>query len=218
MGHAYMALINQAVARDSGGGFTVRWDDSHPQYQSMYGKERVAATIESQKRELAWIGIDPDWWVNQSDLMPEVHAELTRLGWQWMDEIYPTWGAPAPMYPTDDRLALYPCSPRLTAEKVVMDHNAGVNLLIRGIDLLGEHSLYTYYCRQWGFPEPFHVYLPRLRGPNGDMSKSNGGTMLADLRASGYTSEYVRGLLEKACLRHPGNGWVLHNLRAEPHL
>jgi glutamyl/glutaminyl-tRNA synthetase len=82
--------------------------------------------------------------------------------------------------------------------------------------LLPEFSLYQHYCWQFCLPEPEHIYLPRLQGPRGDISKTASGSTLAELRAEGYTPGQVRDMLARACLLHAPNGWTLDNLRAEP--
>ena len=67
-------------------------------------------------------------------------------------------------------------------------------------------------------PEPEHVYTPRLLSYHGDITKTNGGYKIAELRANGYTPQDVRAMLAKACLHVPPNGWTLDNLRTEPRL
>ena len=215
LGHAYMALINEAVAHQSGGKFIVRFDDSSPRHEAQFGRARMDAAREQQRGELEWLGVKPDLWIKQTDIMPEIVAELARLNWHCEFGVYPIQ---SPMYPTDERLALFPCEPTITAEKVLMDHMEGINLLIRGIDLMTEFSLYTYCCKVFHLSEPDHVYLPRLASSNGLMSKHHGGITLADLRAQGYTPEDVRATLGEACLREPGNEWAIWNLKSEPRL
>jgi len=69
-------------------------------------------------------------------------------------------------------------------------------------------------------PQPRHVYLPRLRIGNMDISKTHGtnGGGLADYRGLGYDQKYILGILERACLKGVGNGWTLENIRSEPRL
>jgi len=138
LGHIYMALINQAVARESGGGFTVRWDDSNPPYLA-WGRDRLNAVCAQQREELEWLGIIPDAWVKQSDIIDGVFDELRRRGWREMaDDTYPMM----PELLIEPYIPLYPCTPMLTATKVIIDHMFGVNLLVRGMDLLSEYGMY----------------------------------------------------------------------------
>jgi len=156
-----------------------------------------------------------DDWTRESDLLPAVNVQLTEFGVSLQAEpVYPL----CPRLMFEGRPIAYPYTPTLTAQKVLMDYGQGVNLLVRGLDLLSEYSLYAHYCRQFGLPEPEHVYTPRLLSYRGDITKTNGGYKIAELRANGYTAEDVRELLAKACLHVLPNGWTLDNLRTEPRL
>lgn len=212
LGHLYMALINEALATD--GKFIVRWDNSSPPYINTIGAERMNRVIDGQQEDLTWLGFKRWYWIRQSDVIDEVHAWLsTRL------KILPD-DIPCilPELIGDDYTMLYPMTSMLTAEKVVMDYQEGVNLLVRGIDLLSEYSLYQYYCKLLDLPQPRHIYLPRLTNIHGDISKTNGSLCIANLRYDGYTPDEVRGMVEKACLRWPPNGWTLQNLKGSPRL
>jgi glutamyl/glutaminyl-tRNA synthetase len=117
-----------------------------------------------------------------------------------------------------DYTPLYPLAPVLTSEKVVMDHQDGVTILVRGVDLMTEYSLYQFYCRCLGYAQPRHIYVPRLKWAGGDMSKTYGCQTISDMRFSGYTPGQVRDRVAKACLYHAPDGWNLANLRTDPRL
>jgi glutamyl/glutaminyl-tRNA synthetase len=208
LGHAYVALLNEALAHASGGQFLVRFVDRG-------GTPQIARLVESQRADLLWLGLTVDGWALESSMLPVVNERLTTLGVTVQEEaVYPH----VPRLLLPGRLIAYPYTPTYTAQKVLMDEWQGVTLLVRGLDLVTEYSLYTHYCRQFGVPEPEHVYVPRLLSYQGDITKTNGGYKIAELRANGYTPQDVRAMLAKACLHIPPNGWTLDNLREEPRL
>ena len=205
------ALVNEAVARNSGGKFVVRFDDAHPMRLATIGKEKTDLISKGQREDLEWLGLIPDEWIKQSDVLAEIRDDLFHIG--ILKDVEPTI---VPDLIGGEGLVLYPYTPMLTAEKVVMDYREGVNLLIRGIDLITEYSLYQHYCERFGYPQPHHIYLPRLRWSQGDMSKTAGSLTVAELRGNGYTPQQVKDMLIKACLISPCNGWTLTNLKAHP--
>jgi len=211
LGHICTALLNEALAHASGGRFLVRFAD----HCHGISPEQTARIIAGQRADLEWLGLTVDGWACESDLLPKVNTRLAELGVTVQAEpVYPV----TPRLMFEGRTIAYPYTPTLTAQKVLMDHAMGVNLLVRGLDLLSEYSLYAHYCRQFGVPEPEHVYTPRLLSYRGDITKTNGGYKIAELRANGYTADEVRELLAKACLHVLPNGWTLDNLRTEPRL
>jgi glutamyl/glutaminyl-tRNA synthetase len=212
LGHVYTALVNEAVSNETGGRFIVRFDDSNPAWVSVIGRDRMELIIKGQKEDMEWVGLRPSVWSNQSGIIDEVHKWISRRIGLLPDDNSPT----TPGIIGGEGLVLYPLTPTLTAEKVVMDWMEGTNLLIRGIDLITEYSLYQYYCRVFGLPEPRHIYLPRLKWAYGEMSKSAGSQTVCELRNSGYTPRQVRDRLETACLVLPSNGWTLDNLKGSP--
>jgi glutamyl/glutaminyl-tRNA synthetase len=219
LGHLYTALVNEALAQSSGGRFIVRFDDSNPYHVNNLGPERMARVANEQRRDLLWLGFEPDSWIWQSVILVEVYEWLGKRIPLLRDEV-PQDDVPlrVPELIGDDYTPLYPLTPTLTAEKVVMDWQAGVTLVVRGVDLLSEYSLYQYYCRRLDLPQPRHIYLPRLKWAHGDMSKTNGAQTINDLRYAGYTAAQVRDMVAKACLHYPPNGWTLQNLKGQPRL
>lgn len=213
LGHLYMAMINETIAHESGGRFIVRFDDSHLIRISVLGRDKIELIRKGQQDDLEWLGFKPDKWIKQSDIIDEVHEYLSKHA-----TIMPDENPPAVPEIIGSDVMLYPLTTMLTAEKVVMDWMEGVNLLVRGVDLLSEYSLYQYYCRLLGFPQPLHIYLPRLRWEHGDMSKTGYAQSISDLRYNGCTPGQVWEMVATACLVNVPNGWTLHNLKGEPRL
>lgn len=81
---------------------------------------------------------------------------------------------------------------------VVDDLEQGVDLVIRGEDLLGSTGLQLRLARLLGRPRtaaPRYLHHPLVRHPDGrKLSKSSNDTGLRDLRAAGRASEEVLGL------------------------
>ena len=217
-GHIYMAMINEAIAHESSGKFLVRLDDTSPVTMAIVGRERMDAIAVGQRYDLEWLGIPVDEWSRQSESITQIHAAVSQ--YLDLEKLPPEEIAQSQMcwLMGREHMDLYPYAPRLTAEKVIWDAQAGVNLLIRGIDLVTEFSLYQHFCFKFGVPTPRQIYLPRLMGSQGDIRKSLGGQSIADLRAAGYTAKQVKDKIEKACLRSPSDGWSLRNLKPEPTL
>lgn len=215
LGHIYMALVNEAFAKERNGKFIVRWDDSHPHRIASMGEERIARIQESQANDLEWLGIFPDEHIKQSDVVGDVR-ETIRISAipKLQDEPEPI----TPLLIGDVGVIIYPLTPALTLEKVILDHREGVTHLVRGVDLLSEFSLYQFYCRDLGYPQPRHIYIPRLAWQHGDMSKTTGARTVSGLRSNGYTPQDVRAMVKDACLRLVPNGWQLDNIKGVPYL
>lgn len=211
LGHLYTALVNEALSVD--GKFYVRFDDTAPAHLVDIGPVRMARIREQQQEELEWLGLNVAGYFSQIEALEEVLRRLKPLNLPGCDG-----RGSQPELVADNYSPMFPAVPLITAEKVVFDHMIGTNLLVRGMDLMTEYALYQYFCERLGYPEPRHVYLPRLSWAGGDMSKRFGGLFISDLRADGYTPQDIRDMLAKACLRHPWNGWTLTNLKGLPRL
>jgi len=216
LGHVYTALINEAVAHQSGGKFYVRFEDTARSSQHTQPFDQQRRVADSQRADLEWLGVPVDEWVYQSDLDSEV-SDLLLAKFHY---------EPPPDEPwrfaeiAGGAFQLYPFAPTLTCQKVIMDWLAGINFLIRGIDLASEYSLYQFYWQFLGLPveQPRHFFLPRLRDATGDVSKTNGSVTVAELRAKGLTPAEVRTKVAVACLKNSLLPWSLHNLHPEPSL
>ena len=108
----------------------------------------------------------------------------------------------------------------LVAEKVISDHMLGVNLLIRGLELLSEDCLYKYFAALFGFIAIPTVYIPRLMTGGSidlaDVSKTAGNWKIRDVRERGHNPELVRWVLCESCLVDSWGPWSLDNLRTRP--
>jgi glutamyl/glutaminyl-tRNA synthetase len=217
LGHVYALLVNERFAHETSGKFFVRFDDtSQAIYVEMEHPERVDKIIAKQKKDIKWLGIDVDGWERQSDLLKEVHKEMTSFGYGHLTDVYPH------DLPQSVRFGSawipYPYTANQTAERVLMDYNLGITHVIRGEDFLTEYALYRYFCEVFHKPAPQFIFLPRLSGLSGDISKTNGGYKISDFRASGYSPEDVIMLLEKSCLIWWKRGWNLYNLKSNPRI
>jgi len=217
LGHIYSLLVNEQFAHQANGKFYVRFDDTSPTINiEMEHPERVPTIIEAQREIIEWLGIKVDGWQKQSDILEEVHA-LMKPRYAILNDPYPHY------LPVSIRLGNtwepYPYAPYQTAERVIMDRMLNITHVIRGEEFLTEYSLYRYFCDIFNYPYPQFICLPRLTSKYGrNISKTNGGYTIAELRGNGYTAKEIISLLEHACLNWYRNGWSLYNLKVEPRL
>jgi glutamyl/glutaminyl-tRNA synthetase len=215
LGHLYTILVNEHYAHSRGGRFLVRFDDSHPSYRKSLG-DRINRVREHMREDIEWLGVPVDEWHSQWEWAPRIEEELRRVGFAdcpvRIDDSGPTcvWKRGVEIYRP------WPHDTRLTAEHVVTDHLMGVTDVIRGEDLLTEYCMYQYLCDEFKYPRPKHVYLPRLRGLDGEISKTAGSTTVAEYRARGHTPEEIKGALCEGSLIHLCDPWCLENLRVQP--
>ena len=218
LGHLYMILVNYYEAKSTGGRFIFRVEDNSKEWRWRVGDEAMQAYIDGYRQDLEWLGIEPDVWLLESELEEEV-TEMRQL-------LAPDWHAeelcmyPVPWVPFDEAVVYYPYAPQLTVSRVIMDSYAGVNLLIRGNDLLTEHCLYMHLCDQMRLPKPRCVYLPRLKRGGKELlssiSKTSGGFSIERYRAEGWTPDELMVKLRHACLKDPTGEWAIKNVKQEP--
>ena len=217
LGHLYMALVNEAYAHDRQGAFVVRFDDTNPGAIRL-SPEKNRAIANRQREDLEWMEVCVDMWQFQSDLIANTQERLQVLDPLALQEEPEKFELPTfirmvgtnwiPMYYT----------PLQSATRVLMDYSIGATHIIRGEEFCVELSLYHHYCYLFELPAPKFFFLPRLQGPHGDISKTEGGYTIAGFRSAGYKPEDVRELLQVACLIWPHNGWDLINLKREPRI
>jgi len=216
LGHIFTLIFNEQFAHQSGGKFYVRFDDTSQAIElEMEKPERVEAIIKNHRNDIEWLGIKVDGWQKQNDLIEEVHGIMRKCKtFVWINDPYPH---DMPIFIKMGNIwEAYPYCPLSIAERVIMDNMLGITHVIRGDEFLAEYSLYRYYCDVFELPAPKFIYLPRLEGKSGSISKTNGGYTLAELRANGYNAEYIIHLLKTSCLLWYNNGWTLYNLKANP--
>lgn len=227
VGHMYMALVNEAEAHANNGKFSVRFDDTQEVYKwgvswtgARMTKEEIEKTADQMADELLWMGLQVDAFLYQSNLEEHVNKFLLHLnrGPLEVKKVYTSQTNPECHWMGWD--VNYPYVPWLTAEKVLYDYLTGCNLLIRGDDLLGEWSLYMYFCDLWGLPVPRQVFLKRMKYSGGaemlDISKTRGSGTIAQYRADGWTAAELKKVMARACLIDVDGPWLIKNLKAEP--
>ncbi len=95
---------------------------------------------------------------------------------------------------------------------VVDDGLSGVNLVVRGRDLLGSAARQTYLARLLGFVPPSYAHVPLLVAPDGRrLSKRERDLDLGALRAAGVPAERIVGALAASV------GLVPMGTSASPH-
>jgi glutamyl/glutaminyl-tRNA synthetase len=224
LGHAYMALVNQAYAQERGWDFNVRFDDNQHQYIALHGAEGLQRIMVAWETDLAWLGLDVQAYTTDQ--------ELHRKTFCWLERRLPGLLRPS-INALVDQLdfpvgcAYYPYVPELTVLKVIMDHRQGVGVLIRGDDLLTEYSLYRYFEDLLAFEVPIpQIFLPRLKLQAGselkssayatEISKTIGNLAIQSFRRAGLQPFEVLAILADTCLVDPARGWGLANLKPQP--
>jgi glutamyl/glutaminyl-tRNA synthetase len=211
--------VNAYEAHASGGKFIMRFDNDQPQWNIRLGPEAVADFEDAWIDDLEWLGVEWDECIYQKDWEEIVQMRLMYLNKGPLPVRRPVCESLFPELTFTD-MSPYPYTPHLTAEKVVMDWMNGVNLVIRGWDLLDEFSHYCYFCDLWGIPQPRQVFLPRLMVCDGeniiDISKTAGNYGVAGLREKGLSPAQVWSMVEHACLKNPCGSFSLDNLKTTP--
>jgi len=210
LGHVYMGLLNEHVAKSAGGKFYIRLEDNHPLITERLGdrQERIKT---QQIEDFKWLEFEIEDFIFHSTTADSVSRRVKdSIGVLWMED-----PIIVPVFSTTTILP-FPSVPKLTAEKVLMDYDMGVTHLIRGIDLATEYCLYAYFCVLLGVPEPKHYYTPRLADSTGDVSKTGGAISVAHYRRMGYTPGDIKEIVSKASLWNPLNGWEIDNLKRDP--
>jgi glutamyl/glutaminyl-tRNA synthetase len=222
VGHIYTALVNRAEAWNSGGKFILRFDDNQEVWSIRQTQPEIREAKDHILEDLEWLGIEPDLITSQFEMKDEI---LRRLkAYRKLPLLSPfdlgvnkmIWvNNSAELVGTD--MTLYPYHAWLTTEKVAADEIQEINLLVRGVDLITESSLYAYFCDLWRIPQPRQVYLPRLLGPDGEeMSKTKGGFEVREYRENGWTKQKFLWKLAQACLFDPEGEWLIDNIKTQP--
>jgi glutamyl/glutaminyl-tRNA synthetase len=224
LGHCYMALVNQAYAKERGWQFNVRFDDNQHQNAAIHGIAGLARIRAAWEEDLAWLDIHVDNYSSDQ--------ELHRTAFCLCERRHP--GLPKPGFNAlTDQLDFpvgalyYPYAPEITALKVVMDHLQNVQMLIRGDDLLTEFALYRYFEDLLYYQDPIpQLFLPRLKlhaevEPKSaahatEISKTIGNFAIRQFRANGFTPGEVRFILASSCLLNSAGDWTLANLKPQP--
>jgi len=215
LGHLFTLLVNEYFAHSNGGKFIVRFDDANALINAM-PRDKTERIAKYQREDIEWMGFEVDEWISERDIHSEVLEKLHNFGFDGLPEA--ALGTEiVPMVMKEEKgWVSIPYVPNQTLERVIMDNMISATHIIRGDDFLTEFSLYCYFCYLFKFTTPEFVFLPRLTGVRGDISKTAGGFKIADLRSNGYTPQEIRTIMAKACLISPGNGFQLHNIKSFP--
>ena len=220
VGHLYMALVNEAEAHANHGKFIVRFEDNQKEWVLRTPTEKVIEIEHGILQDLDWVGIKYDKVEYQSELEPEYHKflEFVCPGGLVVRE-RTVFERQADV--TYTNATAYPYAAHLTAEKVILDWMDKITLLIRGEDLLSEFSLYSYFCDLWGITNPKHVYLPRLRMPDGsemqtEISKATGNFKVEGYRKTGMKPDELLSKMREACLINSSGEWLIKNIKRRP--
>ena len=216
LGHVFTMLVNEYFAHNVNGKFIIRIDNTSPPASDL-PEERVQSIIQSQMNDIDWLKIPVDAWQTQSSIMSDVYKELRKFGCDDIPERKHNHYLPVFV-----RLGMtylpYPFVPQQTAERVVMDHMLDITHVIRGEDFVTEYSLYRYFCWMFDYKPPEMIFLPRLMGNRGDISKTNGGYTIAELRGAGHSANWIKDRLQEAALYYPDNGWEIYNIKPAPRI
>lgn len=211
VGHLVTVLINEAEARASGGKFIVRFDDTQRSWNHSIGKNQVEEYLEGMKADLEWVGVRPDVYHRQSEMMDEVDDLLLHEFHYIPDRQW--WSSDQGAEVAGWEHHVYPYTDRLTAEKVVMDVMGGVTWLIRGMDLITEDCLYRHYCAKFLINQPRMTYIPRV-ACGSSLSKTAGKYKIGDFRKAGMAPEELVNALMADCMI--GVEWKVSGIQANP--
>ena len=225
LGQLYLAKLNQYHARSTGGTLSLLFDDTQPCWLDNPGAAAMAEYAQGWFDDMAWAGITFDKVLYQSKEREAFKRWLSKHNYHDNAEHHDYLHAPI----RSDGGTIYPWEDWLTIEKVYMDACAGIDLVIRGIDLLAEYALYQHMWNEYvsiesnGDVPPEHVYIPRLiagvhEGQIDNVSKTNGTYKLRTFREKGVTPEQLDTMLRYACLEYVHGDWDWHNLKARPML
>jgi glutamyl/glutaminyl-tRNA synthetase len=220
LGHAMTALVNEYEAHRSGGKFIVIFDNNQPIWKMLLSEDARQDMKQAMAEDLEWLGLDVDQWVDDAGQQDEIRHRMNcyerNTDFSVLVKKVTYSGINAQL--VGAKANLYPYDAWLTLEKVVLDSMFGINLLIRGVDLMTESSLYSYFCDGFGIPLPEQIYLPRLIDSSGeDISKTGNPLTIKDLRKN-CTALQVRAALTLACLKNSAGDWSIENIKSNPKL
>lgn len=234
LGHLMAVLLNEQAAHESGGLFTLRFDDTQEYWNHMFSSMAVARMKDQWLKELAYFGVVPDRVLSQMKVLnqgrgwlPLLCDEVDRAAKRFHTAKAMFCHDQVPIVVSSYGEAIYPFTDYYTLEKVMLDFEEGDNLLIRGEELLTEYGLYCHYVHALRIPRVEHVYIPRLRMPGDDnifqrdsISKTVGQCKLEDFIAAKVDPLVVRTWLGQSALANynpiTGPMWSWENLKRDP--
>lgn len=214
IGHIFSLLVNEHYAHDNGGKFIVRFDDTSVATQ-VIPEERRMKILGEQRKIIDWLDVEVDGWQIQSEVVPDIHTKMLMKWSPIMDDI----NIELPYFVRMGTTWLpYPYQAWQTAERVLLDNMIGITHVIRGEEFSTEYSLYRYMCEVFEIPAPHFIFIPRLMSKFGDISKTNGGYTIAELKGKGYSAQELKDLIADAVLNWPTYGWHFHNMKPNPRI
>jgi glutamyl/glutaminyl-tRNA synthetase len=198
----------------------LRFDDDQRYWITRLGKNAMQQYAACQMRDLLWMNIEPVRVSYNSEMVDMVLQEMSGCPhWRVVQDHSPCNPETTPVIRA--RIEPWGASSWLVAEKVILDHIQGIDVMVRGLELLQENSLYMYLCGIFGYRVPKRmIYIPRLMTREGreltDVSKTRGKWKIQDLRNRGVTPEEILDLLRRSCLVDPDGPWLAKNVKLNP--
>ena len=230
IGHVYLCLVNCYEAMSNGGQFFVRFDDTQLYWQYRIGQHEMVRYAHRTLEDLEWLCIPMDGYRLQSQIQEEAYSELERMyGIKLPEERMGYSDIP---YVKGLNCMPMPYTSALTAEKVWFDWMDYCDYIIRGVDLITEYALYSYWVDKLRLHHVRHVFLPRLSIGGDDpsysssgehntssgfsVSKTDGGYTVREFREKGWSKDELLSALKVSCLKDPGGVWSIDNVKDEP--
>src|SRR5437764_7901261 len=210
IGGARTALYNWLLARQSGGSFVLRIEDTD--------RERsTPENVEQIHDALSWVELDwEEGPFSQAERRPRHEEEIRRMvdeGHAYVDEGAVRLRVPAEGATTvhdvirgeivfehaaidDFVIARSDGSPLYNLAVAVDDRDMGITHVVRGADHLSNTPRQLLILRALGADPPVYAHLPLLHGTDGKkLSKRHGAASVQELRATGYLPEAVRNYI-----------------------
>lgn len=234
LGHLYIAKVNETEAHKTGSKFFVRFDDDQF-YWNDIAKIDIDTIKNETKKDFEWAGIEVDEYISEKEINNSVDELLNKFKYKKFNTLsHGLTHIYLPETPAslnagrlpDEAIAdksFYPFVPDLTARKVICDALNDTRLLIRGLDLITEFSLYNYYCMAWDLIIPKQVFLPKVKmlensGQISGISKTLGGFAIKTFRDRGVSAKEIWHMMADSCLLNPNEPWTINNIKPNPYI
>jgi glutamyl-tRNA synthetase len=210
IGGARTALYNWLLARESGGEFVLRIEDTDRERST---PENVDQILDA----LRWLGLDWDegpisQW-ERRERHTEAVEQLLESGHAYEDE-----GAVRFRVPEEGEITFHDVvlgdvttpysgiqdfvvrrsdgSPLYNLAVAVDDRDMGVTHVVRGQDHVSNTPRQLMLLRALGEEPPVYAHIPLLHGPDGKkLSKRHGAASVQEVRDGGYLAEAVRNYI-----------------------
>lgn len=206
VGHLWMAWLNWAWAKESGGRFVLRFDDLAP-----------ACAGEDMARAGDWAS-EGQHLLELAGIVPDSVSYVSAYqvpGYPMDAGGRNRWLRPPSLEGWDN----VGCHPALVAARVNADIREGIDAVIRGEELAPELQLYEYLNHALGAAPRQMIYLPRLRvrvdGHLTTISKTYGNLQLRDLYALDEPAAWVARVRQTGLL-DPNAPVGLANVNPDP--